>query len=307
MGRRRSRPDTVHGVVLVDKPVGPTSFDVVRRVRQALGVNKAGHTGTLDPLASGLLPVCLGQGTRLATFLTADDKRYVATLRLGVLTDTLDGEGAVTRTDPEEAVHAVRPDALEAAVARWRGVIAQQVPIYSAIKVDGERLHAKARAGEDVEAPVREVTVHALEVLSFEAPHVTFEVHASKGTYVRSLARDIGAALGLGAHLTALRRTAVGALSVDQATPLEAIEADPTAAALLSPADAMNHLPTVVLDPAAEEDVRQGRRRPFPTVPPGLCRGLDTSGRLVAILEAAGTEPGRVVRGFPLTTNHTFG
>jgi len=288
-------------VVLIDKPSGPTSFDVVRRVRRALGVNKAGHTGTLDPLATGLLPVCLGHATRLATFLTADDKRYEATLRLGVLTDTLDTEGEITRIDDDEAVAAVDAGTLEAALAQFRGPITQRAPIYSAIKVDGRRLHERARAGEAVEAPLREVCVHALELRSFDPPHVAFDVHTSKGTYVRSLARDIGEALGLGAHVTALRRTHVGALSIDDSVGLCALEAEPTVLRLLSPAEAMAHLPAVILDAEALADVRHGRRRAFPGVPAGLARALDAAGRLVAIVEAAGDEPGRVVRGFPLT------
>ncbi len=303
MGRRRrkAQPDTVHGVVLVDKPSGPTSFDVVKRVRRALGVNKAGHTGTLDPLATGLLPVCVGHATRLATFLTADDKRYRATMRLGVATDTLDAEGTVTGEDDAAAVAAVDQEALEAALATLRGPITQRPPAYSAIKVDGKRLYELARAGEAVEAPLRDVTVHALELLAFDLPHVSFEVHSSKGTYVRSLARDIGATLGLGAHVTALRRLACGHLLVDVGVTLDALEADPASAPLLTPAEAMSHMPTIHLDEAALSDVQHGRRRPFPEVPPGLCRGLDGEGRLVAILEAAGSEPGRVVRGFPLT------
>lgn len=303
MGRRRRRgqPDTVHGVVLVDKPTGPTSFDVVRRVRVALGVEKAGHTGTLDPLATGLLAVCLGDATRLATFLTADDKRYRATLRLGVATDTLDAEGSVTGEDDPAAVAAVERDAVEAALSTLRGPISQRPPAFSAIKVDGRRLHALARAGEAVEAPLRDVVVHRLELLDFDPPHVSFEVHCSKGTYVRSLARDIGAALGLGAHVTALRRLTCGHLDVGQGVTLDAIEADPTSAPVLTPAEAMAHMPAIALDEAAHEDVRCGRRRAFPEVPAGLCRALDSKGRLVAIVEAAGTEPGRVVRGFPLT------
>ncbi len=300
MGRRRKRrPGEPDGVLLVDKPTGPTSADVVRRLRRALNVGRIGHTGTLDPLATGLLPICIGRATRLAQFLTADDKRYVATVRLGVGTDTLDSDGQTTREDPPEEVAAVDEAAVRRALEGFLGTITQRPPAYSAIKVDGKRLHELARAGEAVEAPEREVTVHALELLRFESPDLDFEVHCSKGTYVRSLARDLGLALGLGAHLTALRRTESGALRVDGAQRLEDIEADPSGARLLGMADSMGHLPRIDLDDREVEDLRQGRWVEFAEAPPGLCRAVAPDGDLVALVDVPERGPAPIVRGFP--------
>ena len=303
MGRRRrgrGGPDPA-GFLLVDKPIGPTSAAVVARVRKALGISKAGHTGTLDPLATGLLVVCVGAATRLVPFLTVTDKAYSGVVRLGVGTDTLDAEGTVVREDDPEAVAAVDDAAIERALQGLRGSITQRPPRFSAIRVGGRRLHELARAGEVVEAPVREVEVRRLEVTGRVGADVSIVVECSKGTYIRSLGRDLGLALGLGAHLVELRRTRNGAFSVDAATPLEAIEDAPGSVNLSSPAEAVAHLPTVQLDEAGVLDLGYGRARPFPAAPPGLCRALDPEGRLVGIVEAAGAEPARIVRGFPLT------
>lgn len=302
-GRRRTRGEGVslHGVLLVDKPRGPTSFDVVARIRRALGERKVGHTGTLDPMATGLLPLCLGHGTRLVPFLTSMDKAYRATVRLGVATDTLDAEGREVRRDPPDRVAAVDAAAFEGVLAGFRGRIVQRPPAFSAIKVDGERLYERARRGEAVEAPPRAVEIHALTLVAAAPPEFTIEVRCSKGTYIRTLGADIGEALGLGAHLTALRRTATGPFTVEDALPLEAVEADPAAAlrALRSPADAVAHLPTIALAGDALADVRHGRRRAFPEAPVGLCRALDPAGRLVALMETAGEAPASIIRGFP--------
>lgn len=297
--RRRGRPLT--GLVLVDKPSGPTSFDTVERVRRALNANRAGHTGTLDPLATGLLPVCLGTSTRLARFISDADKAYRGTLLLGVATDTLDAQGEITAEDPPEAVAAVTAKALASAIAAFDGPITQRPPAYSAIKVDGERLYARARRGEAVEAPERQVVIHQLELVEFDPPRVVFDVRCSKGTYVRTLAADIAAKLGLSAHLIALRRTAVGALDVAEALPLTTIEAEPerAEAARLTPAASVAHLPTVHASPALVRHLQQGRRRPVPDAPLGLCRVLAPDGALVAIIEARGAEPADIVRGMP--------
>lgn len=298
--RRRPGARPVDGVLLVDKPQGPTSFDVVKRVERALGAQKAGHTGTLDPMATGLLVLCLGQATRLVPFLTAARKRYRATLLLGVATDTYDAEGRVVQTDAPERVAAIDRAAIEAVIPRFLGTIEQRPPAFSAIRVDGQRLHALARAGEVVEAPLRTVHIDALTLEAVHLPHVELTVTCSKGTYIRSLAVDLAAALGLSAHLVALRREACEPFEVATATPLEAIEADPSAAEarLLSPAEALVALPAVHLDPAAVDDLRHGRRRALPAAPTGLCRALDAEGRLVAVIEAAGTEPVTILRGF---------
>ncbi|MCB9554319.1 MAG: tRNA pseudouridine(55) synthase TruB [Myxococcales bacterium] len=306
MGRGRRRRGQPHaGVLLVDKPQGLTSFALVERVRRAVGADKAGHTGTLDPMATGLLPVCLGATTRLARFISDADKGYRATMLLGVRTDSLDADGAVVDRAPDAAVAAIDAAAVEAAMQRFLGPITQVPPAFSAIKVEGERLYDKARRGEAVEAPPRAVTIHRLALVDAAPPRFTFDVGCSKGTYVRTLAADIGDALGVGAHLVALRRTAIGALRVDDALPLDAIEADPAAALArrLDAAAAIRHLPAVTADAAAVTDLRCGRRRAFADAPRGPCAVLDPAGVLVAIIDAAGLEPAEILRGFPPPTD----
>ena len=299
MSRRRSGRD-ITGVLLVDKPAGPTSFEVVKRVERALQANRARHTGTLDPMATGLLVICLGAATRLVPYLTAAQKSYRARVRLGVATDTYDAEGQVVRVDSPEAVAAVDLAALEAVLPRFRGTIDQRPPAFSAIRVGGQRLHELARAGEAVEAPMRTVEIEVLSLVAADLPDFDIDVTCSKGTYIRSLAVDLAAALGLGGHLTQLRRTACVPFGVDDALTLAAIEADPAAAEarLLSAADALVVLPAIRLDAAAADDVRHGRRRAFPDAPSGPCRALDAAGRLVAIIEAAGAQPAAILRGF---------
>lgn len=302
MGRRRRRRGQPYtGLVLLDKPQGITSFKAVDRVRRALGADKAGHTGTLDPMATGLLPICLGHTTRLAQFVSDADKAYTATVRLGQGTDSLDAEGEVVATDEPAAVEAVDGAAFAAALASFRGPIEQRPPAFSAIKVDGERLYAKARRGEDVEVPVRAVVIHRLELIDAAPPEFTIAVTCSKGTYIRSLAADIAAALGLHGHLVALRRTAVAHLDVVDAVPLDALEGDPQAALArrLSPADAVAHLPAVRPSAALVEHLSHGRRRPLPDAPQGRCRVLDGDGRLVAIVDVPATGPVEIVRGLP--------
>ncbi len=303
MGRRgrKDSPGGPCGLLLVDKPRGPTSFDVVARVRRALQTRRVGHTGTLDPMATGLLPVLVGPATRLVPFLTEGDKAYEAVVRLGVGTDSLDADGEVVAVDPAEAVAAVDGAAFEAALASQRGPIAQRAPIFSAIKVDGERLYAKARRGEAVEAPVRSVEVHRLALLDASPPDYTVAVECSKGTYVRALARDVAAHLGLHAHLVALRRTGVGALSVEDAVPLAAIEQDAAAAhaALRPMIEALGHLPQVVADADTVRALGMGQRRAFPGARPGRCVVVDHEGRLAAIVTADGDAPAVIERGFP--------
>ncbi len=301
--RRRDTGDEagLSGLLLVDKPQGPTSFDVVAEVRRALHVRRVGHTGTLDPMATGLLPLLIGPATRLVAFLTEGDKTYRATLRLGVGTDTLDAEGQVIAEDEPAAVAAVDPDAFEAAIAGFLGPQVQTPPMFSAIKVQGERLYAKARRGETVVVPPRDVIVHRLALVEASPPDWTFDVACSKGTYVRSLGRDIAATLGLSGHLVALRRTSVGALHITDALPLATVIAAPDVAlaALRRPADAVAHLPTIRVDEAIVAELAMGRRCAFPEAPPGRCRVLDEAGRIVAVVCAAGPAPAVIERGFP--------
>lgn len=213
------------GVIVVDKPEGPTSHDVVATVRRRLNIEKVGHTGTLDPMATGVLPLVLGRGTKLARYLTGADKSYRATLRLGITTRTLDAEGEVlqVRDVPQQLDVA----ALEAALAPLRGAIDQVPPMYSAKKVGGKKLYQLARRGEEVERVAKAVRVHELRLVRFTPPELVVDVTCSAGTYVRVLAQDIGEALGCGAHLVALRRTSAGQFGLGEAVALDGLVNDP--------------------------------------------------------------------------------
>ena len=207
------------GILLIDKPEGVTSFEVVRRARRALGIRKIGHLGTLDPMATGLLPLCLLEATKLVPFLMPEPKVYRATVRLGVATDTQDATGAVVaRCETLPA-----PAQIYQAAAAFMGKVTQVPPMYSALHCQGERAYRRARRGETVDLPPRTVTIYELTVDEVALPEFTMTVKCSQGTYVRTLAKDLGDALGCGAHLTALRRLAVGALRVEEALPLTAL------------------------------------------------------------------------------------
>lgn len=211
----------MHGILIVDKPAGMTSNDVVRRVRRLLGTRRVGHCGTLDPMATGILPVAVGEGTRLVQFLMDGDKSYRATLRLGETTDTQDAEGTVLEC---RDWHAVDEPAVRLAAAAFVGPLQQIPPMYSALKRDGVPLYRLARQGVEVERAPRSVSINRLEVLGVELPLVTIEVDCSKGTYIRTLAHDLGSALGVGAHLVALRRTRHGRFDEMSAVTLEQLE-----------------------------------------------------------------------------------
>ena len=210
----------ISGLLLIDKPAGITSFDVVRRVRRALKVRKVGHLGTLDPFATGLLPLALEEATKLAQFLLEEPKTYLATLKLGVETDTQDLTGRVTA----ESDRLPSPEEVHQAATRFVGEIEQVPPSYSAVHHQGERLYKLARRGEAVEVPPRQVVIYRLEVMEAALPQVTVRVECGKGTYIRTLAHDLGRALGCGAHLVALTRLAVGAFRLEEALPLDLIE-----------------------------------------------------------------------------------
>lgn len=280
----------LNGVLPVDKPEGPTSHDVVAIARRALRLRRVGHTGTLDPFASGLLLLCLGPATRLSEYLTALPKTYLARMRLGEATDTDDSTGTVVSTS--DAWRALSEAQLHAALQQQTGVLRQLPPRYSAKKVGGERMYAAARRGEEVERTPVEVTVYRIEVLRVDLPEIDFEVECSSGTYIRAIARDVGEALGVGAHLSGLRRTRVGEHDVGRALPLDALD-DPAAvgAALLSPADAVSHLPRVVLDDADAQRVRNGGRLAAPDgVPDGPIALLSGRRELLAVAERRGAE-----------------
>ncbi|AVR95722.1 tRNA pseudouridine(55) synthase TruB [Pseudoduganella armeniaca] len=252
--------DLVDGVLLLDKPVGLSSNDALIKAKRILNAKKAGHTGTLDPFATGLLPLCFGEATKFSQDLLEADKTYVTTVHLGVRTDTGDTEGQVLETLPVD----VTIEQIEAVLARFRGPIAQVPPMYSALKRDGKPLYEYARAGVVLEREARNVTIHQLELLKYEAPFLQLEVTCSKGTYIRVLGEDIGAALGCGAHLNALRRIGVGALRAEQMITAEQLVAHPAPLTLLAPVDALlSSFPKVDLTPALAKRFLQGQRLPL--------------------------------------------
>ncbi len=278
-----------NGILPIDKPIGPTSHDAVARVRRALRTRQVGHTGTLDPFASGLLLVCVGQATRLAEYLTGLPKAYAATLRLGEATDTDDLTGQVT--GGSAAWRNLSAEQVAEALRRQVGTVQQLPPVYSAKKVDGERSYAVARRGGEVERRPVTVTIHGIRVTRVELPDVDFEVECGSGTYIRAIARDAGETLGTGAHLRALRRTRVGVHDVSHAVPLEALDDEERVrAALLSPLEALAGFPRVVVDGAGEAALGFGRAVPAPDdAPEGVPLALASEGgRLLAIGERAG-------------------
>lgn len=275
----RRRPDPLTGVLVVDKPAGMTSHDVVAVVRRAAGQRRVGHTGTLDPDATGVLVCCLGRATRLVRFLQAGRKTYAARMVLGRTTSSQDAAGEVL--EELDASH-VTEHAFCEAMTRFQGEIEQVPPMVSAVKVDGERLHEKARRGETVEREARHVTVHDLVLEDFEPgehAEAAFLVTCSAGTYVRTLAHDLGASLGVGGSLLSLRRLANGAFTTEDAHGLDAIRAagdeDRLGDLLLSPAEAIRGLPTVTIDdPDLLLALTQGK--------PGPARGHDGPYAVVA-------------------------
>lgn len=269
-----------HGVLVIDKPKGMTSADVVARVKRARGARRCGHTGTLDPMATGVLPIALGEGTKAAAFLLDDDKAYEGELELGVTTDTLDAEGAVTGRADAAGVSA---EALRGALAAWVGEREQIPPMYSALKKDGKRLYELARAGVEVDRPARPIRIDRLELLWFRTPRAAFAVDCRKGTYVRALVHDIGVALGCGATLTALRRTRAGRFTLADAVTLD----HAAEGRVLPLTEVLSHLPGVTIGPERVADVQHGRPIPAPPGPPyGPLRILGPSGALLAVGEA---------------------
>ena len=262
MTRRRARPGHPHGVLLIDKPGGQSSFDVLRDLKRALRVSRVGHSGTLDPMATGLLVVCVGEGTKLATYLTADDKRYVGEVTFGSATNTYDAEGEVVREDPPALLAALTRGEVARALSGFVGRVTQRPPAFSAIKVDGRPLYERARRGEEVEVPTREVVFYALELLSFDEGRHRAVVSAwcSKGTYIRSLAHDLGAALGLSAHLSALRRVASGGLRLEDACEVSALTPETLAERLIPLERALPRWPRAWVDAAGAAALAQGRR-----------------------------------------------
>jgi tRNA pseudouridine55 synthase len=259
--------------VLVDKPAGLTSHDVVARVRRALKTRAAGHTGTLDPFATGLLIVLVGRATRLARFVENQPKQYLATAQLGAQTSTDDVTGEVIFSSP--AGREVAEVRIREELAGFLGTHPQRPPQFSAKRVGGERSYRKARRGETVELADAMVTVHDIELVHYHPPHLCFRAVVSPGTYLRAIARDLGTRLGVGAHLTALRREAIGSISVEDAVAINELGAH----ALLSPETALRDLPHVTLDQPAREAVIHGR-----AVKDRAASGRRGSGEVVALL-----------------------
>ncbi len=292
------------GILVIDKPAGPTSFEVVQRVRRLLRAEKAGHTGTLDPAATGVLAVCVGDAVKLQRFLADGDKTYEATVAFGAATDTEDAEGAIVERGDASVLDA---SAVAAALPRFLGEIVQTPPMYSAVRVGGRRLHEAARAGESVDRAPRAVRIDALELVSFEPARdglarARLAVRCGKGTYVRTLAADLGRALSVPAHLSALRRTAAGPFDISRALTLDEAEALARSGRLeerlVPPEEALGFLPAARLSAAQARDVGHGRALPVAGLPPGLARALDPDGRLLAVCAAEGGVL-RPVRVFP--------
>jgi tRNA pseudouridine55 synthase len=288
MGRRRRDDSDIHGLLNVCKARGYTSHDVVAIVRRTLGTRRVGHAGTLDPLAEGVLPICVGRYTRLVDLLADTDKGYYAEVELGTRTTTDDAEGDVVE---RRVVPELSDGTLEANLTTFRGQISQVPPAFSAIKVAGQRAYDLARRGATPELAARPVTIHRLDLFSWSPPRLTLLVVCSKGTYIRSLARDLGEALGCGAHLTRLIRLWVGSFGLEEAVSLEEIGAAASAGRLdsvLLPADdALAALPAVLVPERRAIDLGHGRNWPA-TVrrAPGIpTRVYDTNGRLLGLAE----------------------
>jgi tRNA pseudouridine55 synthase len=275
----------VDGVLLLNKPVGITSNAALQKAKWLLNARKAGHTGTLDPFADGLLPLCFGEATKFSAYLLDADKRYRAVLQLGVTTTTGDPEGSVLDTRDVN----VSCGDIAAAIPRFMGEIEQIPPMHSALKHQGRPLYEYARAGIEIDRPPRKVTIRSIEVIECAPPRVVLDVQCSAGTYIRTLAQDIGAALGCGAHLIALTRLGSGGFKLEQAHTLAELEALAPAQrqGLLFPADCLvTHLPAVQLEDAASNALRQGRSVAHAAEESGLMRAYTASGNFIGLVSA---------------------
>ncbi len=273
-----------NGIIIIDKPVDWTSMDVCAKLRRAFGERRIGHSGTLDPMATGVLPVFVGRATRGVEFADKGDKEYIAGLKLGLVTDTQDTSGQVLARHPVT----VTPGQLEAVLASFRGDILQVPPMYSAIKINGKKLYELARKGREVERPARPVTVRSLTVEGQTAPdEFTLRVRCSKGTYVRTLCHDIGAALGCGGCMSSLRRTMAAGFTLEQAVPLAELLSHPDPASRLLGVDTLfAHCPALTLDPQPEKKLRNGMTLVMPQVEPGDWRVYSQSGEFLALCRA---------------------
>ena len=290
MSRPRKKGRDVHGVFLLDKPQGVSSNDIMQKVKRLFKANKAGHTGALDPLATGMLPICLGEATKFSQFLLDSDKRYVVIAKLGERTDTSDAEGQVVQS---REVNVAEADILSA-LSAFRGEILQVPTMFSALKHNGKPLYEYARAGITVEREARPITIFELKFIDYQAPFLTLEVHCSKGTYIRTLVDDLGEALGCGAHVTMLRRLAVADYPIEEMMPIEdlALLADSFPSSeldrLLLPMDtAVASLPQLNLTAEQTKAVGFGQRVKFenPQALSGLVRLFSENGQFLGIAE----------------------
>jgi tRNA pseudouridine55 synthase len=296
------------GVVVVNKPSGPTSFDVVRRVKGLFKVKRCGHTGTLDPTATGVLPICVGEATKVAGFIADGEKEYEATIRFGQVTDTQDAAGRVVETRP---VAGLREDRTREALGGFVGLVLQTPPMYSARKVEGKRLYELARAGEEVEREARAVHIEEARLTSFDPPDCRVFVRCSKGTYLRTLAHDLGERLGFGAHLRDLRRLRVGPFGIDEAVGLDLLMSAAKSSReelhryLLPLARALDGLGEVRLDPQLSRRVAHGhapgpadlsRLRAPPFARGRRVRLVDPEGKVLAVAESDGVGTLKLLR-----------
>jgi tRNA pseudouridine55 synthase len=306
MSRRRHRPGArdLHGILLLDKPLGMSSNKALQMALAILRAAKGGHTGALDPLATGLLPLCFGEATKIAGNLLGSRKAYLAECQLGITTTTADREGDITGQRP---VPTLDNAAIEVALDAFRGRIIQIPPVYSALKQDGEPLYLRARRGEDVQAPPREVDIHRLELVSRTNDCLVLHVECGSGTYIRSLAVDLGERLGCGAHLTALRRLWVDPFRTPEMVTLEQLrdaaeQGDDVLDRLVLPLSAgVADLPALHFDPADSHAVSRGRQIDWPPqAPRERSAAFASDGRLLALVDCDEQGRVRILRGFNL-------
>ena len=275
-----------NGILIVDKPAGWTSMDVCAKLRGIFHEKRVGHGGTLDPMATGVLPVFIGRATRAVEFAECSDKEYIAGLKLGVITNTQDTSGEILEEHPVQ----VSREQLEAALEKFRGDILQVPPMYSAIKINGKKLYELARKGREVERPARAVTIKTLEILDEQGDGLyTIRVRCTKGTYIRTLCHDIGQALGCGGCMASLRRAAAAGFDGEDAWPMERIVAAEHPEELLLPVDTLfQDRPELVLSAAVEKKIRNGMTVVMPSLPPGEYRAYAQNGEFLALCRAQG-------------------
>ena len=303
MARRRAKGRDVDGILLLDKPTGMSSNAALQTVKRLFNANKAGHTGNLDPLATGLLPICFGEATKISSYLLDSDKRYIGTCKLGVRTRTADSEGEVLETRP---VGNLTEQQVKKVLQGFIGQIEQIPPMHSAVKINGTPLYKLAREGKEVERKSRRVSIYQLEMLRLEGDELDIEVHCSKGTYVRTLAEEIGEALACGAHLSALRRTASGPFELVQAVTMPELEHlakdgfEALDSLLLPPEEALSDWPMVSLSQNSAYYLQQGQAVQVPRAPSsGWVRLRRDDGQFLGIgqiLEDGRVTPKRLIK-----------